>query len=288
VLNNREWAGVIWLVAFGLLLLWKHQLGKILGDFLRAIADPTILLTLLGVVAYTAGLAYIGSAIGLWNAAMVKDTVIWFFAVAMSLLLHLSDSATPGYFRTAATRSVKIGAFLAFFLNLFVFNIWIELLLVPLLFVVLAIPIVGRGQPQYASAVGLANRTSAFIGLAVAGYVAWKLVTSWQDVASRDTLLSLALPIWMTLGFLPFIYVYSLWANYRTAFMRIDFASNDRRSRRRAKLALIVTLGLRTSAAGSFRWPWIQPLAESPTWRDARKNAKDYRAHWRDPDEDDL
>jgi len=278
----------MWLVAFGLLLLWKHQLGKILGNFLRALADPPILLTLLGVVAYTASLAYIGSAIGLWNAAMVKDTVIWFFAVAMSLLLHLSDTAKPGYFRRAATKSVTIAALLGFFLNLFVFNLWIELLLVPLIFVVIAIPIVARGQPQHASAVGLVDKTSAIIGFVVAGYVTWKLLTSWQDVASRDTLLSLALPIWMTLGFLPFIYVYSLWANYRTAFMRIDFANADRQLRRRAKLALLLTLGLRVSAAGSFSWPWIQPLADSLTWREARKNAEEHRIHWRDPDEDDL
>jgi hypothetical protein len=108
------------------------------------------------------------------------------------------------------------------------------------------------------------------------GFVLWKLIVDWRNVANVGTVQSLALPVWLTLGLLPFIYAASLWINYSSAFSRIDMATRETRRRRRAKLALVIVLHLRTAAAGSFNWLWVRRAVDSASSRDVRNVVKDY------------
>ena len=49
--------------------------------------------------------------------------------------------------------------------------------------------------------------------------------------------------IWLSIGFLPFIYVMAAYAAYESSFIRIDFflSESESSSRRRVKLALLTT-----------------------------------------------
>ena len=52
--------------------------------------------------------------------------------------------------------------------------------------------------------------------------------------------------------------------------------TDDRRARRRVKIALLTTLQVRSAAAGSFRWPWIPKVRDAASFRHTRRVIKDY------------
>lgn len=281
MLNNREWAGVIWLVILAIFLAKKGQLGAILRGFVRALPEPLILLAIAALLIYSIALGLVGRWAEVWNTALAKDTIVWFLIGALPLLFTVTQSTQRHYFRRVLLHTLRLTAFLEFLLNLFVLNLVIELLLVPATLLILLIPMVGRRDRTLAPAVAFANVASSVIGVAICVFVLVKLVLDWDEVANITTVQSLALPIWLTVGLLPFIYASSLWTNYSSAFARIDIATNDRRVRLRAKCALALTLHLRTGAAGSFAWPWVKRAVDAESWGVVRSVVKEYLANQR-------
>jgi hypothetical protein len=281
MLNNRDWASIIWLVVLAAYVLRHDRVRASIAAAFRALVHPKIVLALIAIAVYTVGLVIIGHRLDIWTTRLLKDTVVWFIATGFVLFMSIAKSAQGGFFRKAALDAVKVTVFIEFFLNLFVLSLPLELLLLPVLFFVATIPFVASRHPRLAPVVRLANSTSLAIGLAVGAYVVWKVVSDWREVANVGTVQSLALPVWLTLSLMPLIYILSLWVNYGVAFALIDVATSDRRSRWRTKLALLTTLHVRTSAAGSFRWPWVRSAVDSPSFRAARREIKAYRAHHR-------
>jgi hypothetical protein len=109
-------------------------------------------------------------------------------------------------------------------------------------------------------------------GLAVLiGTGAW-LVEHWASLDKTELLLSFALPIWLTLASLPFVFLFSLYATYETTFVRIDLAANeDKNARRRAKAALIASFHLRNRALYAFTGKAPGELANATSWGEARR-----------------
>lgn len=276
MLNNRDWATLIWLGILAVYVLRHAPVRASVTSVFRVFIRPVIAIPLLVMLAYTTLLIYFGREFGLWSTALIKDSVVWFAATALVLFMNVVKSAKGKFFRKAAMDTVKATVFLEFFLNLFAMSLPVELILLPVLFFVATIPIVVRGNPRHAAAVRVANRAAIAIGWGMLGFVLWKLVVDWRDVGNVGTVQSLALPVWLTLGLLPFIYAVSLWINYSSAFARIDIATRETRRRRRAKLALVTVLHLRTAAAGSFNWPWVRRAVDSASFRDVRHVVKDY------------
>lgn len=247
----------------------------------RAATRPPILLSIAVVMLYSAALVLLARQFGLWSAELTKDTIIWFVATALVLLINLPHSAQSGFFRKAAVDALKVTVLVEFFVNLFVFSLPIELILLPVAFLIVVIPVVTPREERFRLVVRFTNVVSSMVGLGIGIYVAWRLTVDWRDVANAATLQALALPIWMTLGLLPFVYVLSLIVNYGTAFARINMATDDPRARRRAKLALVTTLHARTAVAGSFVWPCVRRTVASESWGEARRIIKEYRAEHR-------
>lgn len=91
--------------------------------------------------------------------------------------------------------------------------------------------------------------------------------------------LSFAQPIWLTLASLPFIFAFSLFANYEEQFIRIGFFSkHDPRARRRTKLALVRSFHLRNRELHRFPGKGQIELARSQSWSDGRRIIAYHRA----------
>lgn len=286
MLNNRDWASIIWLAVLAAFVLRDRAVRSSLRALAHAFFKPVILLPVAGMGAYVIGLVLLARRFDLWSVDLLKDTIIWFIATGFVLFINVSRSAQRGFFRSASLDAAKATVFLEFFLNLMVFSLPVELLLLPVVFLATAIPIVARGNPANASVVRFMSFVSSALGLGIGTYVVWKIVTKWHEVARVDTLRGLALPIWLTLGLLPFVYVLSLWVNYGSAFTRVDIATDDGRARRRVKIALLITLNVRTTAAGSFAWPWIGQAIDTTSLRQARRVIKNFRTERRVERED--
>jgi hypothetical protein len=276
--NNREWAILIWL---GVFLIWavsRKDIRQSLGQVLRAAATPKILLPLAVMLGYIVLEAWLGSNVSLWRGDLTKDTIVWVIVSALVLFVNFSKASTePHFFRRRVAATVGVTEFLAFFTNLFVLSLIAELFLQPFLALLAMLAAYAGTDRRYRQVKRLTEGLLAVIGLLLLILSVRELVTSWSDVGRHRLLLQLALPIWLTIALLPFVYLLGLFANYELVFMRIDQLASDRKVRRRAKLALLTKFYFRARESGTFAGQWYLKLSTSTSFEAARAVIDDFR-----------
>jgi hypothetical protein len=278
MLNNREWAILIWGVAIFLILMARREIRSSVGQLLRIVLSPPLLIPLLLMVGYVVEV-WLGYKARLWRSDLTKDTIVWFVISALALFFGYGQASKQShFFRRRLLAAISISVFLEFFANLFVFNLVAELALQPFLLLLGLLIAVAESEERFRALRTPLNALLAVIGLSMLAYSVRQLFISWNAVDKSVTALQFALPVWLTIGLLPYVYLLSLYSNYQSAFHAIDVHSDNRRARRRAKLALVAKLHLRTRE--SYRYggsPWLERIVSAPTFPAARRVVADFQ-----------
>jgi hypothetical protein len=159
----------------------------------------------------------LGVRFGVWDWSLFNDTVLWFLASALVLLINSADVAEDRRLLwRAARQALGITVVLEAFVNLFVLPLGVELVLFPvLLFLSMALA-VAEGEDEYAPAARVFNAALALIGGLIFAFVVVQLAglsgPDWSHVGR-----ALVLPVWLTLGALPLIYLVGLVAVWERA-----------------------------------------------------------------------
>jgi len=230
--------------------------------------------------AWTALVVVVAYRLHLWTPDLVKDTVIWSIGPAVGLYFSVTNLAKdPLFFRRVALSAIKYSVLIEFYVNLRVFSFPVELLvLLPgITFLAMLSAFAGTDE-KYRPTKRVIDVLLALAGIVIVVYVTVALVSSWRQEDPWRDLRELALPLWLTLGLLPFIYALSLYMGYKGAFWRIDWHTKDRLGRRRAKAALLAELNVRTHLVAKFGGGWLTQIAEAETLDKARAVVRRYRA----------
>jgi hypothetical protein len=282
VLNNRELAAVIWLLVPLVLVLLIRDVRRAVPGLLRAALTPKIVVPVVVMLAYVTGLVLVMKHLGLWSTDLTKDMIVWVLGPALVLFARAGPAgATEHFFRRAVFDTIKFTVFVEFYLNLFVFGLWVELALVPMVTVLILLATFADTSPakeQYRPVTALTDRLVVLIGLGLATYVTAHLVRDWPPSDAGHDLRALALPVYMTVGLLPYLYALSLWATYEVTSLRVDFATQDPHARRQAKMALITVLNVRVHLVGRFDYPWLRQLANAASPIEARNIVRRFKA----------
>ena len=100
-------------------------------------------------------------------------------------------------------------------------------------------------------------------GVGSLGMTARDLYATWDEIDKHMLLLKFALPVWLTIGFLPCAYFFSLYVNYEAAFTGINHTTSDWKARFRAKLALVTKLHFKARDTRAFSWIWAKRIASA-------------------------
>ncbi len=275
-LNNREVSAAVWIVAVVAVVLATKGGRQFAVALARDFANRFLLLwmaTFLGWVVLTATL---GWRIGLWSGDLVKDTAVWFLTFALVRLFRINNlQKEPDLFRHMVVDSVGVSAFVEFLTNLYVFPLIGELALVPLATFLGLVAVVPSDRKNLATK-RLANVLLAVIGLAIVVFSIWQIAANLVRIDVSDQVRVVALPVWLGIAALPYLYVMSLLVGYEAAFLRVAFATPGRRIKNRSRIALVSVLQLRARAVAGFGGRWIGQLAEAATLKEARSVVRDY------------
>jgi hypothetical protein len=277
--NNREWAILIWSVGIFLVLMARREIRTSVGLLLRTLVSPQLLIPLLVMIGYVVGEVWLGYKARLWRSDLIKDTIVWFVISALAFFFGYDQaSKQPHFFRRRLVAAISIPVFIEFFVNLFVLNLIAELALQPFLLLLGLLIAMTESDERLRVLRTPLNALLAMIGLSLLAYSVRQLFISWNAVDKPVTALQFALPIWLTIGLLPYIYLLSLYSNYQSAFHAIDAHSDNRWARRRAKLALVTKLHFRARDSHAFGgWPWLERIVSAPTFRAARRVVADFQ-----------
>lgn len=229
--DNREIAALVWLGAAASWVLSQQKLRASIGDVFKAFLQPLIVIPLAAMFAWIGLELWVGARLALWNVTLAKSTLLWTLGSAAVLFFNCAQAASdPRFFRRTIVATIGVAVFVEFFMNLYVMSLPTELVLQFVIIVLSLLAAVGGIRPDHKPVKILCEVLLAAIGFALFIYTVRQVYLGWDGIDGRSLPLEFALPIWLTAGLLPFLYILSFYVVYDAAFRGINWATaGDRR-----------------------------------------------------------
>ena len=220
-LNARHEATVLWVGGF---VIWaivtseavRESIRHLLSSFIR----PILLVPILGLFIIVTGLAAVavtfGRTVGLWEICPVVSVAVWGVTSGVGILLNYGNFLQKeGEFRRAA-KVLTPAWFITTLMNIATLPIWWEIGLVPVLAILWIIDVyyasrIGYQQVSRVARTLLAVSTIALVSLAIKNIIVDP--TTWKALAQGALL-----PIWLTIGALPYIRLLMFIERWRVLF----------------------------------------------------------------------
>ncbi len=258
ILNNREVAIVLWLLAISIYVFSSSKMAEVRKAFknlLSAFFAKQIISVLCLMVAYIAIVVYGLSEVDLWNVEQLKNTVFWCASVGfMSLFKLESIKKDKSFFKHSVIDNLKLLAILQFIVGVYTFSLWVEVLLVPILALIGGMLAIAGTDKKYHQVKVLLEYCLSLVGVIFIAYTLYMLVTSFGEFSKEKTVYDFFVPPLLTLFYLPFVFVMLVYSTYEQVFIRLKFSIKNRFHRYLAKLYALVLFNVRMSLLD--RWSY--------------------------------
>ncbi len=276
MLNNREVASLILVSVFALWAFSQKSVRQGFVEVVGACLDPQILVSLAAMLAWVGLEVWMGIRLALWSPAFAKGTILWTLGSALFLLFNCTQIDSDGddrhFLRRTILATVGVAAFVEFFVNLYVMNLPGELVF-QFVVAALGLMVAMAGQkPKYKPVKVFCERVLVLIGLALLAFASRQVYLHWHQLDVREVLLDFALPVWLTVGLVPFLYLFNIYVAYDAAFRLTNREQTGKGSHWRSRLALLSVLHFRADTVRKFagRWYFTRKLREAQTFPDAK------------------
>lgn len=280
MINDREIATLILLIASFMFCLAIPSIRKSLGGVVRAFVQSKIVTVMLSFLAYALLLVWFSAHIGLWDFKLIIDTILVMLAVGFPMLLGAAQAKDGTILvRKVIQATISSSAIIAFYINLVSLNIVGELLVQIVGTLVALLSLVAKHQGGKSLIVGrFMDGVLAVIGLSLLMFTTVNLVENWKDLDLKTTGLTLAMSIWLPLALLPFIYVISFYAATDTVFTMLLYSNERKKPNWKARLAVLIGFHANVRYAYNFTGEWRADVASLTSYRAAREVMKKYRS----------
>lgn len=247
-LSNREVAIVIWLAVLMLFMLINQDTRQGLSGLLKALFDIKIIGVLIALTFYVLLVTAEFYKIGAWHLYLLKDSMLWFFSVALVIFFNINKVDNDNYFKDIIKDSIKWTIFLEFAMNFYTFSLMTEMIIAPLLAFITIIKVYSgayaKQDEKYAAVSKLFSILFSSAGWAFGFFVVYKTVTQYNQLLSLANLQSLLLPVVYTAAVIPFMYFLAVYVKYETLFIRIRFMTNNDELQKKLKRNVLLTARL--------------------------------------------
>ena len=179
-----------------------------------------------------------------------------------------------GFVRRRALRTLRFSAFVEVFYELFVLNFFIELVLAPVFATLGGMSVVAAQKAEHRAIKRVIDTLIAVGSAGLFLHVVVSLLSDRRSVDPTDLLQQFALPIWLTIGVLPYVYFLGLYAGYERALIGID---GTRLHRARVLSVLATSFHVQARELGSFSGSWRYKLNEVQSFRAGRRVVAEFR-----------
>lgn len=247
-LNNRELATIIWITVVVILLQFHSEIRKSFFSLIRAFFAKKLAIIYTFMLSYIALMLLLLNMLGIWGARNTTITLLWIICVTFVMLFEFSKENDVGFFKSAIKDYIKLLVLLEFIINLYVFSLWLELLLVPFSALLGGMIAIAETNLKYKKVQKILNYILAIIGLAFTVYAVLIIISDFNEFATLVNFWNFVIPILLTILFLPFIYFVALYACYESLFIRLQFFIKDnsilKYAKKKTLIAFRLNLGL--------------------------------------------
>lgn len=243
--NNREWALAIWLTLILVTVLLVPTTRRSVGTILRLLASRQILPLLVLMVLYVGGVIATFISLGVWDAKLITPTIVWFLTIALVSFFRVNRAMTERhYFRNLAAETVAAPVFVQFVLDIYPFSLLTEICLQGG-FLILGLFIgFSASKPEHHYVHLGSKAIMTILGVVVAMHSVMEIINQWSTIDFMSEVRKFALPIGMTIAFLPFMYGLTWYAAYQSSVSRMRATGPAGTPMAKPAIALALEAGL--------------------------------------------
>lgn len=242
VLNNRELAASSWILIVAISCAIYPQTRKPLFQVLKAFFMWKLAFSYILMFSYIAVVIWALNTIGLWRIDLLPLTALWCICVAFVMLFGFQKANDQHYFINSLKDNIKGLIFLEFFVNLYVFNFYIEFLMVPIFAFIGGMKALTERNEEHKIVDNLLNNFLVLFGSILIFYSAYNIVVGFEDFATFQNFECFYLPVLLSILFIPFVYFMALYAAYETLFIRLQFFVPEKSILRYAKIKSLFSI----------------------------------------------
>lgn len=228
--NNREIALIFYLLIFIIWALTKKNIRESIKGVIKTLFEFSIVISIALLVVYVFSIVCLLYLLQFWDMTMIKDTAYWTFGVGFILMMNSNKvSKQENYFIKIVKDNFKLMALVQFIVGLYVFGLVTELILMPILTFLSMLLAYTEAYKEHKQVKRFLQAIFSIVGIAYLIYSAVHIYQDFKNFASYSTFKAFSFPIVMTCMFIPFAYIYALYINYETLFVRLSLSLNGKK-----------------------------------------------------------
>lgn len=267
ILNNREIAIALWLLAFSVYIFSSSKMADVRNAFkgvLAALFVKQIISVTCLMIAYMAIVIYWLSVLELWNFEQLKNTVFWCISFGFMSLLKLEEIKKDRlFFKHSVLDNLKLLAILQFVVGVYTFSLWVEVLLFPVLALLGAMLAIAETDKKYHRVKIILEYCLASYGIILIVYTLYMLMTDFSEFGKEKTAYDFFIPPLLTIFYLPFVYFMLAYSTYEQVFVRIRLSIKSRFLRYAAELFAFILFNVRLNLLERWSFQVTQKNIES-------------------------
>lgn len=224
ILSTREWATVIWAIIFFVYVIMHKQIRESFWRVVKIFFGSKLIILWGIIFLYVLGITLIFYHLPFWDNIYIKDIVVWFvFSGMMYCMNAVSNEADEEYIKKVLKDNFKLAIILEFIISTFTFNIWIELIIIPVTTIIVIMNVIAERKKEY-------DKVHKLLDIVLAGAGFWILyetikigIHEYKELNALNTFISFMIPIVYLILIIPLEYILELYSKYELLFVRMSF-----------------------------------------------------------------
>lgn len=240
ILSTREWAIFIWGMLFLIYGLCHKKIRESFWNVVVICCRRRIRRLFEIILLYVIAITIVFYHLPIWNNLYLKDIIIWFlFSGLIYCFNAVSGESDETYISKVLKNNLKLTIFLEFSMNTFTFNIWIELIIIPIITIIMVMDAIAERKEEYKNTHRLLNLILAIIGFWILYKTILTGIKEYKELNAINTLVSFMIPIVYLILIIPLMYILELYSKYELLFIRMTFEEeNDKHIKIRHRIAV--------------------------------------------------
>ena len=262
ILSTREWATLIWGCIFMLYVLCHSEIRKSLWNVIVIFFDKKLRILWEIILLYVLTITMLFCYLPIWENIYIKDIIIWFlFSGLIYCMNAVSSEADETYIKKILKDNLKFTMILEFFMSTFIFNIWIELAIIPVITIITVMNVIAERKEEYKSVHKLLDSILAIAGFWIF-YETIKIgINEYKQLNIINTLVSFMIPIAYLILIIPLEYALELYSKYELLFLRMNFKEEkDKKTKIRHRVAIICSCRISVRSVLLFQREYMRRM----------------------------
>lgn len=248
-LSSRELAAVIWGTILLIYVITKKETRSSFYNVIKIFFGKKLRVIWIVYFLYVLGITFLFSLLSFWKIIFMKDVIFWVMFYGLIYYMNaVSKEADETYIKNIIRDNFKLIIIFEFVISTFTFNIFIELLIMPIFTIISIMSFISEWDIKYQNVHKLVNYIAILLGFVFVYKTLEIGINEYKYLNALDTLISFLIPIIYLFLTLPLIYIINLYSKYDLLFLKMSFKEGEDKKinkRRRFRVLKICNISIR-------------------------------------------